>query len=50
MIDEEKSIKEGIDEKIGVVVEGEWGTTEYLSKDIKTIVTKEEFERIMYEV
>lgn len=50
MIDEEKSIKEGIDEKIGVVVEGGWVTTEYLTKDIKSIVTKEQFESMSYKV
>ena len=50
MIDEEKSIKEGIDEKIGVEVEDEWGTIAYLIKDIKTILTKEQYEANCYEV
>ena len=50
MIDEEKSIKQGIDEKIGVVVEEKWETTKYLTKDIKSIVTKEVFESMSYKV
>ena len=50
MIDEEKSIKQGIDEKIGVVVEEKWETTKYLTKDIKSIVTKEQFESMSYKV
>ena len=50
MIDEEKSIKQGIDEKIGVVVEEKWETTKYLTKDIKSIVTKELFEDMSYKV
>ena len=50
MIDEEKSIKEGIDEKIGVCTEGEYDTIEYLIKDIKTILTKEQYKANCYEV
>lgn len=50
MIDEEKSIKEGIEEKIGVVVEGNWETTKYLIKDIKTILTKEQFSSMEYKI
>ena len=50
MIDAEKSINEGIDEKIGVVVEEEWEGKKYLTKDIKSIVTKEQFENASYKV
>lgn len=50
MIDEEKSINEGIDEKIGVVVEEEWEGKKYLTKDIKTIVTKEQFQKMEYRI
>ena len=50
MIDEEKSINEGIDEKIGVVVEEEWEGKKYLTKDIKSIVTKEQFESMSYKI
>lgn len=50
MFDEEKSIKQGIDEKIGVEVEGKFNPIEYLNKDIKSIVTKEQFESMAYKV
>lgn len=48
--DEEKSIKKGVDEKIGVIVEERWELTKYFEKDIKSIVTKERFEAMKYEV
>ena len=50
MIDEEKSIKEVIDEEIGVVVEGNCETVNCYSEDIKSIVTKEQFESMSYYV
>ena len=50
MYDEEKSIKEGVDKKIGVNVEERWDLTKYFEKDIKSIVTKEQFNSIKYEV
>lgn len=48
--DEEKSIKEGVDEKIGVIVEERWDLTKYFETDIKSIVTHEQFNSIKYEV
>ena len=48
--DGEKSIKKGVDEKIGVIVEERWELTKYFEKDIKSIVTKEQFETMKYEV
>lgn len=50
MIDNEKSVKEGIDEKVGVIVEGELDYIEYLTKDIKSILTKELYEEMEYQI
>lgn len=50
--DDEKSRKEGIDEKIGVIVGTYWCncTVTYYIDQIKTVLTKEQFDVMAYEV